>query len=458
MMKNTTSFGFALLACTLLATNISLCSYAKIRKTAEQVPSRADSIIAAYSDSLLQTVNNIYQVSVDSDAEVKLTTPSPYLFRLFCNGTVYDAALHQEMGYGDAKVDTFNYVTKTLPSLGDKTDTQLLLNTAINSQLSKAYVTFPRTFSSTEDALDQAGTLRNELSTTIQEDVKLAEEVVPEVPDIVIEQVEPEVKKPNFWECKGNGSLQFSQNFFTENWYQGGTKSYSMLVALTLEAHYNDKQKLQWDNVLDAQLGFQTMENSTPKFRATTDLLRFTTKIGYKMAKNWNYAGRIILESQPFPIYSNDGKKITSTFASPLIAKTSVGIDWKLNLKRFTSSLYLAPVEYNLTYVHRPDIRPRYGMNEDQPTKHEWGPNITLTYEWRIWDNISWNARLYWFSNFKLTRIEWENTFNFTINKYLSAKLFLYPRFDDSSTKYYSEDNNYFMFKEWLSLGLNMNF
>ena len=47
----------------------------------------------------------------------------------------------------------------------------------------------------------------------------------------------------------------------------------------------------------------------------------------------------------------------------------------------------------------------------------------------------------------------------FTINKYLSSKLFVYPKIDDSSKGYKSEDmDKYFMFKEWLSLGLNYSF
>ncbi len=78
-----------------------------------------------------------------------------------------------------------------------------------------------------------------------------------------------------------------------------------------------------------------------------------------------------------------------------------------------------------------------------------------------MWDNISWTSRIYWFSNFKQTIIECENTLNFSINRFLSTKLFLYPRFDDSSLKYKAgeeHDGSYWMFKEWLSLGLNYDF
>ena len=72
-----------------------------------------------------------------------------------------------------------------------------------------------------------------------------------------------------------------------------------------------------------------------------------------------------------------------------------------------------------------------------------------------IWKNEQWNTRLEWFSDFKYTNIEWENTFTFTINKYLTSKLFLYPKFIDNNTKYRRENGSYWMFREWLSMGLS---
>ena len=100
-----------------------------------------------------------------------------------------------------------------------------------------------------------------------------------------------------------------------------------------------------------------------------------------------------------------------------------------------------------------------FGLEPGKKTYNNFGPNVTINYTWDIWKNIRWDARIYWFSNMKMTDIEWENTFTFTINKYLNSKLFLYPRIDDSSEKYRNEEKgSYFMFKEWFSLGLNYSF
>jgi hypothetical protein len=50
--------------------------------------------------------------------------------------------------------------------------------------------------------------------------------------------------------------------------------------------------------------------------------------------------------------------------------------------------------------------------------------------------------------------MNWENTFEFKFNRYLSTKVFLHGRFDDGVTL--TDDNRtYFQFKEMLTFGLS---
>ena len=99
-------------------------------------------------------------------------------------------------------------------------------------------------------------------------------------------------------------------------------------------------------------------------------------------------------------------------------------------------------------------------MESGRSMYNNFGTNITVNYSWEIWKNVKWDARIYWFSNLEQTDIEWENTFTFTINRFLNSKLFLYPRIDDSSENYRNEDKkfSYLMLKEWFSLGVNYSF
>jgi len=369
------------------------------------------------------------------------------MFRLFAPGTVYASALAQSM--------------ETAEDPGE--DAQLQLDAAINERLNNAYIQYPQLFSSTEQQLVNAGRLRTDLPQPAEQPVLLAvqtEEII--LPEVDIEAVEPEVKKPNFWTFKGNGSLQFTQSYYSKNWYQGGEKNYAMLSQLTAEANYDNKRRVQWDNKFEAQLGFQTSETDQyHKFKATSNLLRLTSNLGIKAVGHWNYAAQLQLETQPYKSYKANSDEITAAFISPLYVRSSIGMDYIIKKKRFEGKLHLAPLSYVITYVKRDELIERYGINEGHHSKHEWGPNVEFTFTYHMWKNISWASRLYWFSNFHLTRIEWENTLNFTINKYLSAKLFLYPRFDDSSEKYRAgeeHDGTFLMFKEWFSLGLNYDF
>lgn len=397
-------------------------------------------IVTAYSDSLTQLVNDLQSLSTPS-------TPSPYLFRLFAPGTVYTSALAQSMGTAE---DPGN-------------DAQLQLDATINDYLTSAYILYPQLFSSTELQLNNAGRLRTDLPQLPNVPILLTEtteEII--LPDVDVEAVEPEVKKPNFWTFKGNGSLQFTQSYYSQNWYQGGETNYAMLSQLSAEANYNNQRRVQWDNKFEAQLGFQTSETDQyHKFKATNNLLRLTSSLGIKAIGNWNYAAQLQLETQPYKSYKANSDEITAAFISPLYVRSSIGMDYIIKKKRFEGKLHLAPLSYVITYVKRDELLDRYGINEGHHSKHEWGPNVEFTFTYHMWKNISWASRLYWFSNFHLTRIEWENTLNFTINRYLSAKLFLYPRFDDSSDKYRAgedHDGTFLMFKEWLSLGLNYDF
>lgn len=397
-------------------------------------------IVTAYSDSLTQLVNDLQSLSTPS-------TPSPYMFRLFAPGTVYTSALAQSMGTAE---DPGN-------------DAQLQLDATINDYLTSAYILYPQLFSSTELQLNNAGRLRTDLPQLPNVPILLTEtteEII--LPDVDVEAVEPEVKKPNFWTFKGNGSLQFTQSYYSQNWYQGGETNYAMLSQLSAEANYNNQRRVQWDNKFEAQLGFQTSETDQyHKFKATNNLLRLTSSLGIKAIGNWNYAAQLQLETQPYKSYKANSDEITAAFISPLYVRSSIGMDYIIKKKRFEGKLHLAPLSYVITYVKRDELLDRYGINEGHHSKHEWGPNVEFTFTYHMWKNISWASRLYWFSNFHLTRIEWENTLNFTINRYLSAKLFLYPRFDDSSDKYRAgedHDGTFLMFKEWLSLGLNYDF
>ena len=124
--------------------------------------------------------------------------------------------------------------------------------------------------------------------------------------------------------------------------------------------------------------------------------------------------------------------------------------------KRLTGTVNLSPVSINYRYVGRLALGPSYGLDEGKHSMVEFGPNMTADLTWKINDVVSWKTRLFGFTSFKRAEIEWENTFELRVSKYISANLFLYPRFDDASN--YDDDLGYWQFKEYSSVGFTYNF
>ena len=84
---------------------------------------------------------------------------------------------------------------------------------------------------------------------------------------------------------------------------------------------------------------------------------------------------------------------------------------------------------------------------------------MTADIVWKFNDVVTWKSRLYAFTSFKRAEVEWENTFELRVSKYISANLFLYPRFDDASKSgKYDENLGYWQFKEFCSLGFAYTF
>jgi len=418
--------------------------------------------LSAYNqalDNLVKTRDQEAQSAAYTAENVKL---NPYFFRLMTPDTYYGNPMHQVMGISSDE--------------GESAVAERIL--------AQTYVNNPRLISRTEEVMKEEPALLEEIKAPVEVvETKLAEQAVAvdldtDVPDTVV--IIP--KKPNFWKFTGNTSLQFTQSYFSDNWYQGGENNYAGIGMLTLEANYNNQQKIQWDNKLEAQLGFQTTNSDQyHKFRVTSNLLRLTSKLGYKATKNWFYTGQLMTYTQLSPFYEKDKNFWKSRFGTPWYLTLSVGMDYKYKSKnnKVELSVYLSPVAYYMTYVDRRGgiiegtynekfYADAYGVIKENKgiyrahSFHKFGPNLTVNSKIQIVKNVMWTSRLYWFSNFHSTLIEWENTFDFTINKYLSAKFYAYPRFDDSSIAYRrnrtTNRGRYLMFKEWLSLGISYSF
>lgn len=372
--------------------------------------------------------------------------PSAYAYRIFVPATLYNSALMRLFS----------------PDSVMLRDTSLAISRVADDMLVRLYAEHPEKVRQADSRMNKAGTLRQDVEKSLKSDVSLAAKVKnvnlgPELDgDVVLV-----TRKPNFWKFKGSVSLQFTQNYVTDNWYQGGESNYSGLAMANLHLNYDNKQRIQWENQLELQLGFQTNKSDAyHKLKATNNLIRLTSKFGYKAVSTLYYTGQLLTWTQLVPQYDNNSMNLRSEFLGPLYVNLSVGVDYKWNIKRFSGNIYLAPVSYNLRYISNADLWSKHGIPQGKHSLHDAGSSILINWKVDIWKNINWQSRMYFFTNYSYVNYEWENTINFVINRYLSTKLFLYPRIDTSRdfSNGVEGRSKHFMFKEWLSLSLNYNF
>ena len=337
---------------------------------------------------------------------------------------------------------------------------------AVDEALLNVYLKRPDLVAATETELQETGSIREDMDKPIEQQVAYVERVPVPVFDMPDDAPSGEVvvQKPKFWTFKGDGFVQLMQNYVSGNWYKGGESSYSAVGSLTFEANYDNKNRWKWDNKLELKLGFQhNRSDSVHKFKSNEDLIRYTGKVGLEATKKWYYTLQLLAYTQFTRGLKSNDTHTYSDFMSPFNLNVGLGMDYKVEAfdKKLTGTVNLSPIAVNYRYVARSHFDnewfpSRYGIKEGKHHLLDIGSQLTADVEWKISEVVSWKSRLYAFTSYKRAEIEWENTFNLRVSKYISAQLFLYPRFDDSNVR--DSDLGYWQFKEYSSLGFNYTF
>ena len=344
---------------------------------------------------------------------------------------------------------------------------------AVDQALMNVYLNRPDLVVATETQLNEAGSIRHDVDKPIEQKVEMVEYVNPQPDEPEIVPTEVVVTKPKFWTHKADGYLQFMQNYVSGNWYKGGESNYSALGSLTLEANYDNKGKWKWDNKLEAKLGFLTSHSdSLHKWKSNEDMLRLTSKVGLQATKRWYYTLQVLAWTQFTQGLKSNDHRTYSDFFSPFNLNVGLGMDYKVEAfnKKLTGTVNLSPIALNYRYVDRRNFP---NQNSATPTDYSWFPSrhgieadkrylldpgsqFTADLTWKLSETVTWKSRLWGFTSYHRAEIEWENTFQLKVSKYISANIFLYPRFDDGNT--YDDDLGYWQFKEYTSIGLSYSF
>ena len=278
-----------------------------------------------------------------------------------------------------------------------------------------------------------------------------------DIPENVDGGMKTTVVKPNYWSTKGRIGLKFTQNYISGNWFQGGESNNTMLGELDFDLNYNDKDRITFNTHFDVDLGFATTKADTlHSFKTNTDRLRIESTFGYKLVKNLDLAAKMKLESQSLPNYPTNSHDFVSNFMAPFDANFSVGLNYKPTWEKFRFEIYFAPLSaYNYRFVRYGNLTSRYGIRDGRHHKEDFGTQLVVTVPTqRIFGIVDWYSRAEYYTNYARAFFQWENKFDVSLNRYLTASLSLHARFDDSAPGLYDDEYGYWQIKEFMTLGV----
>jgi len=390
---------------------------------------------------------------VDSLAENDVLNANPLYYRLMGSPTFYSRSLDHVF---------------SLDSIGE-TPT---LEQAIDHALVEQYMKRPRSFRHYDAQYrkqelptmteTKTSDLQQQMTTILNRDVEETNEGGADQPLILDDDIGLRVERPNFWNTSANFTLQFTQNYFSENWYKGGDNSGTLLSSLTLQANYDDQRNVAWENRLLMRLGFITTPSDTcHSYITNNDKLNLYSKLGVKARKNFYYTFSLEANTQFMPGYRTNNRNTYSNFLAPLDVFASLGIDYKPSLKNGnTLSVAVLPLSYKLRYIGDDDetIHKTYGM-EGEDMQEDYGSKLELNAKIGLAKSLTWKCRAYYFTSYEYAEAELENVFSYAFSKYISTELYTLWRFDDNrSPDYYDDNLGYFQFKEYFTFGINYTF
>ena len=265
-----------------------------------------------------------------------------------------------------------------------------------------------------------------------------------------------------YWKTFGNFQGKYTQSYYSDNWYKGGESNHSILGQINLEADYA-KNHTTFDNKLELKLGYYNTSqvNGKSSFRTNEDLIRFTSKYGLKAFDNWYYSAQFQGYTQFAPVWDiKVPTKLKSKFMAPAYGNLSIGMDYKPKFKKkgITLSVLLSPLSYNLKYSAVDSIATTFGIDAGKQVKHSFGSRFDGNLKWTFLEDFTWTNKTQFYTTYESTEINFENTIDYRLTKYLSLQFFCHWRFDDSVKRKTDKDGNlmgYGQFREFLTLNFN---
>lgn len=263
------------------------------------------------------------------------------------------------------------------------------------------------------------------------------------------------------WRGKGDFSMQFTQYYVSDNWHKGGYPNTTLLSEFNYERNYNNKNKVLWDNSLNVKIGFFNSRKDTIRaFRVYDDEFDISSRYSVlSFINKWYYTLQGEFKTSLFTSYSGvNSEKVVTSFMSPTRMFFGLGATYKHSKNMYA---YISPVAYKLIFILGDRIEdPRtVGISEGHHSEDDWGYMLQGKLKWRFTREISVNSQFDLFASYGFNNVEfdWQTVGSFIINRYLSTKLSLNLRFDNTP-KNTKEEKPSLQIQEQLTFGFLYSF
>ena len=258
------------------------------------------------------------------------------------------------------------------------------------------------------------------------------------------------------WRKEATLMAQITQNYVTPNWYQGGSSSFAALGIAKGQINYIG-ESFTWENTGEWRIGGSTVSaDSLHKVNTTDDLFRIYSKANLRIVPKLFTSLSAELETRLLPTYKSNSMELKSAPFSPIRFNAAFGIDYK-PVKGL--SISVSPVSYKVIHImDTVRVNPKdFGLDEHQRTQHNIGSSLRVEYVWKPVREVNIESKFYLYTNYQNVEVDLEVNCDFIINRFLSARLMLHPRYDSTVIKE-GDTKAKMQFRELLSIGFNHRF
>lgn len=272
-----------------------------------------------------------------------------------------------------------------------------------------------------------------------------------------------EIKKVH-WLKKFNASLQFTQAYVSPNWYQGGNSNINALLNLFYNIKLNPAYhpNLLFETTAQYKLGINSAPDDTIRgYNVSEDILQINSVFGLRATKKWYYSVTAQFKTQMVNSYKTNSEVLRSAFLSPGELNVGIGMTYNTANKSntFTFDASIAPLSYNLKICTNDAMNPaNYGINPGKHTVSKYGSSAECKIGWKIASNITLKSRIFAFTDYSRAYADWENSFVFSINRFLTTNLDINLRYDTNTPKVDNTEWKKLQLKQLLSIGFAYTF